>query len=213
VDAYDLIVLGGGSGGLATAQRAVEYGARVAVFEPARLGGTCVNVGCVPKKVMWYAAELAGSMAHAPDYGFNVQVSGHDFAALKRGRDAYVARLNGIYGGNLERKGITHVASRGRLGGNGTVVDEHGARYRARSHRHRNRAAIHVCPICPAPGLASRRMDSSISSDCLHARPWSAAAMSRLSLPGYCAHSAATSRCSPAAKRCSEASTKCCPLM
>ncbi len=132
MDAFDLIVLGGGSGGLATAQRAVEYGARVAVFEPARLGGTCVNVGCVPKKVMWYAAELAGSMAHARDYGFSVEVSGHDFAALKRGRDAYVARLNGIYSGNLERKGITHVASRGCLGGEGTVVDEQGTCYRAR---------------------------------------------------------------------------------
>jgi glutathione reductase (NADPH) len=131
VDAYDLIVLGGGSGGLATAQRAVEYGASVAVFEPGRLGGTCVNVGCVPKKVMWYAAELADSMAHAPDYGFNVQVSGHDFAALKRGRDAYVERLNGIYGGNLARKGITHVASRGHLDGKGTVIDGAGVRYRA----------------------------------------------------------------------------------
>ena len=55
---YDFIVLGGGSGGLAAAQRAAEYGARVAVIEPARLGGTCVNVGCVPKKVMWNAAQL-----------------------------------------------------------------------------------------------------------------------------------------------------------
>lgn len=131
MDGYDLIVLGGGSGGLATAQRAVEYGARVAVFEPARLGGTCVNVGCVPKKVMWYAAELAEQMAHAPDYGFDVQVKGHDFAALKRGRDAYVARLNGIYGSNLARKGITHIASHGRLAGSGIVVDTQGARHRA----------------------------------------------------------------------------------
>ncbi len=60
---FDLLVIGGGSGGLAAAQRAVEYGARVALFEPARLGGTCVNVGCVPKKVMWNAAELAAALA------------------------------------------------------------------------------------------------------------------------------------------------------
>ena len=61
---YDFIVLGGGSGGLAAAQRAAEYGARVAVIESARLGGTCVNVGCVPKKVMWNAAQLGLSLIH-----------------------------------------------------------------------------------------------------------------------------------------------------
>src|SRR5690606_15836894 len=94
VKSYDLIVLGGGSGGLATAQRAAEYGAKVVLFEPARLGGTCVNVGCVPKKVMWNAAELAGAIANARYYGFDVSVAGHDWARLKQGRDAYVARLN-----------------------------------------------------------------------------------------------------------------------
>ena len=70
---FDLLVVGGGSGGLAAAQRAAEYGARVALFEPARLGGTCVNVGCVPKKVMWNAAELAAALEHAPHYGFDVR--------------------------------------------------------------------------------------------------------------------------------------------
>jgi glutathione reductase (NADPH) len=74
---FDLLVLGGGSGGLATAQRAAEHGARVAIFEPARLGGTCVNVGCVPKKVMWNAAELKAALEHAPYYGFDVK-GGHD---------------------------------------------------------------------------------------------------------------------------------------
>jgi len=56
---YDVVVLGGGSGGLAAAFRAASYGARVAMLEPAALGGTCVNVGCVPKKAMWLAADLA----------------------------------------------------------------------------------------------------------------------------------------------------------
>ena len=103
---YDYITIGGGSGGLATAQRAVEYGARVAVIEPAPLGGTCVNVGCVPKKLMWNAASLAQALLDAPGYGFDLERRGHDWAALKAGRDAYVARLNGIYAANLARKGI-----------------------------------------------------------------------------------------------------------
>jgi glutathione reductase (NADPH) len=109
VQAFDLIVLGGGSGGLATAQRAAEYGARAAVFEPGRLGGTCVNVGCVPKKVMWNAAELAAALEHAPYYGFDVRTGEHDWSTLKKGRDAYVLRLNGIYQRNLERKSIVTI--------------------------------------------------------------------------------------------------------
>jgi pyruvate/2-oxoglutarate dehydrogenase complex dihydrolipoamide dehydrogenase (E3) component len=67
---YDLIAIGGGSGGVATARRAAEYGARVLLIEAARLGGTCVNVGCVPKKVMWYASGIAQALRDAPGYGF-----------------------------------------------------------------------------------------------------------------------------------------------
>jgi glutathione reductase (NADPH) len=132
VQAFDLIVLGGGSGGLATAQRAAEYGARVAVFEPARLGGTCVNVGCVPKKVMWNAAELAAALAHAPHYGFDVRVGGHDWPKLKRGRDAYVLRLNGIYERNLERKSIVTIRSAARFVSAVEVADADGAVYSAK---------------------------------------------------------------------------------
>jgi glutathione reductase (NADPH) len=128
---FDLIVLGGGSGGLATAQRAAEYGARVVLLEPGRLGGTCVNVGCVPKKLMWNAAELAGRLEAATDYGFGVDVRGHDFAALKQARDAYVRRLNGIYAGNLEEKGIRHVAAAGRFDGPGRIVAANGEGYEA----------------------------------------------------------------------------------
>ncbi len=103
---YDYIAIGGGSGGLATAQRAAEYGARVAVIQPGRLGGTCVNVGCVPKKIMWTAAMLAHAAEDAHGYGFDLTVHGHDWARLKAARDAYVARLNGIYAANLEKKKI-----------------------------------------------------------------------------------------------------------
>ena len=103
---YDYIAIGGGSAGLATAQRAADYGARVAVIEPKRLGGTCVNAGCVPKKIMWTAASLAHAAVDARGYGFDLDIAGHDWAALKAARDAYVARLNGIYEENLQAKKI-----------------------------------------------------------------------------------------------------------
>ncbi|MGO8857645.1 MAG: glutathione-disulfide reductase [Steroidobacteraceae bacterium] len=106
---FDLISIGGGSGGLACAQRAAEYGAKAAVIESHRLGGTCVNVGCVPKKVMWNAAGVALSLADAGDYGFDVQVGDNDWSVLKRKRDAYILRLNGIYARNLAAKGVAHV--------------------------------------------------------------------------------------------------------
>ncbi|MEM7763220.1 MAG: glutathione-disulfide reductase [Pseudomonadota bacterium] len=113
--AYDLIVIGGGSGGLAHAQRAVEYGASVLVIESGRLGGTCVNVGCVPKKVMWYAASAAHDRVLSESYGFAAAPEQHDWATLKASRDAYIKRLNGIYENNLSRKGIDVVAGHARF--------------------------------------------------------------------------------------------------
>jgi glutathione reductase (NADPH) len=112
---YDLLVIGGGSGGLAHAQRAADYGASAAVVEPGPLGGTCVNVGCVPKKVMWYAADHAHHLQHAADYGFDVELRAHDWAALRVRRDAYVRRLNGIYAKNLEKRDIPHIEGRARF--------------------------------------------------------------------------------------------------
>ena len=111
----DLIVIGGGSGGLAHAQRAAEYGARAAVVEAGPLGGTCVNVGCVPKKVMWHAAEHAHRIAHAADYGFDLRFAGHDWAGLKKRRDAYIHRLNAIYAGNLDRREVALIRGKGRF--------------------------------------------------------------------------------------------------
>lgn len=112
---FDLVVIGGGSGGIASARRAAEYGARVALVEGGRLGGTCVNVGCVPKKLMFNAAEFVGAIADARGYGFEVSLGGHDWAALKTARDAYVARLNGIYESNLLKSKVTLVRGWGRL--------------------------------------------------------------------------------------------------
>jgi glutathione reductase (NADPH) len=118
---WDLIVIGGGSGGLACAQRAARHGARVAVAEPGPLGGTCVNAGCVPKKIMYHAAELAHGIADARDYGFALTLVGHDWAALKLQRDAYVERLRGIYLENLTKSGAVLVRERARIEGAGRV--------------------------------------------------------------------------------------------
>lgn len=116
---YDYIAIGGGSGGLATAQRAAEYGARALIIERDRLGGTCVNVGCVPKKLMWTAASIAHTAEEAAGYGFDLTLNGHDWGRLKAARDAYVARLNGMYAGNLERRQVAWVQ------GSATFVDAH----------------------------------------------------------------------------------------
>ncbi|HTV51578.1 MAG TPA: glutathione-disulfide reductase [Steroidobacteraceae bacterium] len=117
---YDLIVIGGGSGGLACAQRAAEYGARVLLAESGRLGGTCVNVGCVPKKVMWNAAELAQAFGDSAGYGFQASAP-HDWKVLKAGRDAYVLRLNGIYERNLAGRKVELVRGTARFAGPHTV--------------------------------------------------------------------------------------------
>ncbi|MCG7964276.1 MAG: FAD-dependent oxidoreductase, partial [Candidatus Thiodiazotropha taylori] len=73
---YDLIAIGAGSGGLSVAERAAKYGAKCAVIEAKRIGGTCVNLGCVPKKVMWYGAGIAHTLHDAADYGFQIDVNG-----------------------------------------------------------------------------------------------------------------------------------------
>ncbi|MCU0760810.1 MAG: glutathione-disulfide reductase [Steroidobacteraceae bacterium] len=118
---HDLIVIGGGSGGLACAQRAAQYGARALIVESQRLGGTCVNVGCVPKKVMWNAAQIAHAAHDAGHYGFDLEVAGHDWSRLKAGRDAYVLRLNGIYERNLQNRQVELVRGHATLTGPRTV--------------------------------------------------------------------------------------------
>jgi glutathione reductase (NADPH) len=130
-EAFDLISIGGGSGGLASAQRAAEYGAKTAVIESGRLGGTCVNVGCVPKKVMWNAVGIALDLADAADYGFGVSAGDHDWGVLKHKRDAYIARLNAIYARNLQAKGVAHRQGMGRLV-DAHTVDVNGERLSAK---------------------------------------------------------------------------------
>ena len=103
---YDLISIGGGSGGIAMANRAAQYGAKVAVIERGNLGGTCVNVGCVPKKVMWYAANYAAAIEEARDYGFNVAAKNFDWSSLVEKRTQYIFRLNDIYRKSLGNHGV-----------------------------------------------------------------------------------------------------------
>ncbi len=147
-ESYDLVVIGGGSGGLACAQRAALHGVRALVIEKGRLGGTCVNVGCVPKKVMWYAASLAHGLHDAADYGFDLELVGHDWPKLKRARDAYVERLNGIYARNLEKRQVDLVR------GQASFIDEQTVSVEGVSY-----SAPHIviatggCPIQPdVPG-------------------------------------------------------------
>ena len=129
--AFDLISIGGGSGGLACAQRAAEFGAKAAVIESHRLGGTCVNVGCVPKKVMWNAASLSQCLIDAGDYGFDVGVAGNDWPTLKRKRDAYVLQLNAIYERTLTMKGVALLRGAARFLDQNTV-EVNGERLTAR---------------------------------------------------------------------------------
>ncbi len=119
---FDLIAIGGGSGGMAVVRRAAEYGMKCAVIEAARLGGTCVNAGCVPKKVMWYAAQMSHALHDAPDYGFDAALTTVDWQQLKAGRDAYVVRLNEIYARNLANSSITVVAGRAAFTSKNSVI-------------------------------------------------------------------------------------------
>jgi glutathione reductase (NADPH) len=120
--ALDYLVIGGGSGGIASARRAAALGARVLLIESGRLGGTCVNVGCVPKKVMFNAASVAEALAAAPDFGFDLSLHGLDFGVLRQRRDAYVARLNEIYAHNLAKAQVQLVRGRARFEADRSVV-------------------------------------------------------------------------------------------
>ncbi len=109
------MVIGGGSGGIASARRAAQYGAKVALVESGRLGGTCVNVGCVPKKVTWTAASLLEHVQDLPHYGidFGPGEPALRYSHLVEARNSYVARLNAIYQKNLDGSKVEVFAGRG----------------------------------------------------------------------------------------------------
>lgn len=118
---FDLIAIGGGSGGLAVAERAAQLGRRVALVDPGPMGGTCVNRGCVPKKLMWSAASLAQAVKDAPGFGVEVRHVGTDWQRLVDGRDRYVAEINAYWAGYLDAQGITQIRGYARLVEPGTV--------------------------------------------------------------------------------------------
>lgn len=125
---FDYLVIGAGSGGIASARRAAEYGARVAIIECGPLGGTCVNVGCVPKKLCYYCASMAEMMKDLKDYGFDVRHKPLvDWAKFKAKRDAYIKRLNDIYGSNLAKSNVELVKGRAKFVGPKTVHVGHNA--------------------------------------------------------------------------------------
>jgi glutathione-disulfide reductase len=127
---FDLIAIGGGSGGLAVAEKAAQHGRRVAIVESHRLGGTCVNAGCVPKKVMWYAASLAQGARDARDFGVLVDLQGIDWETLVDGREGFIAGILDYWNGYVAGEGITHLHGRARFV-DAHTVDVDGERYTA----------------------------------------------------------------------------------
>jgi len=127
---FDLFTIGAGSGGVASSRRAGAYGARVAICEDSRVGGTCVIRGCVPKKLLVYGAGFADAFADAAGFGWQVAPPVHDWASLIAAKNNEISRLEGVYHKLLKDSGVTFIPGRG------TLVDPHtvevaGKRYTA----------------------------------------------------------------------------------
>ena len=106
---FDYLSIGAGSGGIASANRAAMRGAKAAVVEANVVGGTCVNVGCVPKKVMWYGAHIAEALKYSPDYGFDVTQHSFDWATLVKNREAYIQRIHTSYQKGFANNNVTYI--------------------------------------------------------------------------------------------------------
>lgn len=119
---YDAIVIGAGSGGLSFAERAASYGAKCLLIEKQELGGTCVNVGCVPKKIMWNAASIAHMFADARGYGFDVEAKGFTWSKLKAKSDQYIKNITTWYGESyIPDAGIDLIRGAAKFVNNSTV--------------------------------------------------------------------------------------------
>jgi glutathione reductase (NADPH) len=114
---YDLFVIGAGSGGVRAARIAAGYGARVAVAEQFRVGGTCVIRGCVPKKLLVYASRFSSEFEDAAGFGWSVETPRFDWHKLRAAKDKEIDRLEGAYGANLERSGVTVLRDRAEIAG------------------------------------------------------------------------------------------------
>lgn len=104
---FDYLAIGAGSGGIASANRAAKLGKKAAVIEAKYIGGTCVNVGCVPKKAMWYAAQISDALKYANDYGFKLKKEGFDWEHLVKNREAYIERIHGAYQRGFEANNVS----------------------------------------------------------------------------------------------------------
>lgn len=129
---FDLYVVGAGSGGVRAGRMSAAMGARVGICEERYMGGTCVNVGCVPKKLFVYASELGAAFRDAAGFGFTVPTPSFDWATLVRNKDSEISRLNGIYENLLRGPGATIHHGRGRLL-DAHTVEVAGERYTART--------------------------------------------------------------------------------
>lgn len=119
---YDYIAIGGGSGGIASINRAASYGKKCAIIEARHIGGTCVNVGCVPKKIMWHGAQIAEAIKlYAPDYGFDVTVNRFDYGTLVASRNAYIERVHGSYQRGFEKNQVDVIQGFAKLIDKNTV--------------------------------------------------------------------------------------------
>ncbi|MGB1908064.1 MAG: FAD-dependent oxidoreductase, partial [Spongiibacter sp.] len=127
---YDLFVIGAGSGGVRAARMSAGYGARVAIAESRYLGGTCVNVGCVPKKLFSYAAHFPENIHDAAGFGWDVPSPRLDWPRLRDNKTREIERLNGIYGNMLNNAGVTIINGHARIVDSHTV-DVGGKRYSA----------------------------------------------------------------------------------
>jgi len=112
---YDLYVIGAGSGGVRASRMAASYGARVAIAEDRHLGGTCVNVGCIPKKLFHYGAHFSEDFHDAPAFGWEPVAPALDWRRLRDNKDAEIERLNGVYQSLLDGSGVILHRSRARL--------------------------------------------------------------------------------------------------
>lgn len=131
MQSFDYICIGGGSGGIASANRAAKHGKNVAIIEAKAIGGTCVNVGCVPKKAMWFGAQVAEAIhRYAPDYGFDVNVNTFNWGTLVASRDAYIERIHQSYDRVLGNNGITVINGFAKFIAN-NVLEVNGKQYTA----------------------------------------------------------------------------------
>jgi len=127
---FDYLAIGAGSGGIASANRAAKLGKKAAVIEAKYLGGTCVNVGCVPKKAMWYAGQISDALKYAHDYGFKLEQKGFDWSHLVKNREAYIERIHGAYQRGFDANNVTVIEGFAKFVDKNTV-DVNGTIYTA----------------------------------------------------------------------------------